>query len=242
MAKRKTRRQKQLEYEEKYQDIPLDYIERLSWMCDKYKLSEKKMDEIIQMKDEMIMGLNYKTIKAVLFEEPEGTPRSRFRIINRENLINAAMTNGQFVHVYSLNAKEDSLFMKRVIEEGELIELNYLLHTPLYVRYETYFKTPSYYDITHKFLAEIGLDRPAIIKPDWDNIGKKYSDMSNQNVWLDDSLVMSGAVDKFYSILPRIEITISFLNMVYNKYQYKSIINRKDYDESYNLKYFNMEE
>lgn len=241
MAKRKNRKEKQLQYEEKYQEIPLDYLERLAWMCDKYKLSEKKMDEIIQTRDEMMQSLIYKNIKIVLYEEPEGTPRSRFRIINRNNLINAAMTNGQFVHVYSLNAKEDSVFMKRILDEGELMEIEYLLHTPCIINYNSYLKTPGYYDTTHTFLAEIGIDRP-LTKPDWDNIGKKYCDMSNGNIWLDDILVISGTVDKFYSILPRIEINISFLNMVYNKYQYKSITGRKDYDESFNLKYFNMEE
>ena len=53
---------------------------------------------------------------------------------------------------------------------------------------------------------------------------------------------MFGTVKKYYSILPRIEININFLNMVYNKYQYNAIVKRKDYDESYALKYFGMEE
>ncbi len=63
--------------------------------------------------------------------------------------------------------------------------------------------------------------------------------MFNANVWLDDTLVIDGAIHRYYSVLPRIEIKIKYLNMVYNKYQYNSITKRTDYDESYNLKYFN---
>ena len=47
--------------------------------------------------------------------------------------------------------------------------------------------------------------------------------MFNHNVWLDDTLVVSGTVNKYYSILPRVEIRLSYLNMLYNKYQYNSI-------------------
>ena len=62
--------------------------------------------------------------------------------------------------------------------------------------------------------------------------------MFNANVWLDDTLVVDGAIHKYYSVLPRIEIRLRYLNMVYNKYQYNSIINRTDYDDAYNLQYF----
>ena len=44
-------------------------------------------------------------------------------------------------------------------------------------------------------------------------------------------------VDKFYSILPRVEIDLSYLNAVYCKQQYQNIISRKDYEENMNLRY-----
>ena len=44
-----------------------------------------------------------------------------------------------------------------------------------------------------------------------DNIGKKYSDMFNSNIWLDDKLVISGTVNKFLSELPRVEIYVRYL-------------------------------
>lgn len=51
-------------------------------------------------------------------------------------------------------------------------------------------------------MAEIGLDLN-IKKPDVDNIEKKYLDMFNQNVWLDDNMCFSGRLTKLYSILFR---------------------------------------
>ena len=62
--------------------------------------------------------------------------------------------------------------------------------------------------------------------------------MFNANVWLDDTLVIDGSVHRFYSILPRVEIQIKYLNMVYNKFQYNSIVNRKDYNPDISLQYF----
>ena len=63
--------------------------------------------------------------------------------------------------------------------------------------------------------------------------------MFNANMWLDDTLVVDGSVHKYYSVLPRIEIQLRYLNMVYNKNQYRNIIEQKGYNEEYDLKYFN---
>lgn len=229
--KRKNRAQKELEYKEKYSHIPVDFNERLSWMYDHYHVTESKQREILNARYMMLRELQYTDITIVLFEEPEGTPRPRFRLVNRTNFVNEALSNGQFVHVYSINAKEDSLYMRRLVDE-ELIQLNNLIYTPCIMQYNIYQKTPSTYNTVSTFLAELGLDRP-IKKPDWDNIGKKYSDMFNHNVWLDDTLVVSGTVNKYYSILPRVEIRLSYLNMLYNKYQYNSIYKQTEQQIQY---------
>ena len=66
--------------------------------------------------------------------------------------------------------------------------------------------------------------------------------MFNRNVWLDDTFVVDGHIHKYYSILPRVEIRLRYLNMVYNKYQYNQITRRKDFDSDIDLNYFNMED
>lgn len=222
--KRKNRKQKEREYFEKYGQIPIDYTERLSWLYDKLNMNEKKEQQFLELRRQLYNYLYYRVYKVVLFEEPEGSPRPRFRLINRENLINEAFTNSSFVHVYSVNAKEDNMYMSRLVEQ-ELYELQSIIYTPCDVEYNTFFKTPSYLNNEFTLAAEIGLQRP-MEKPDWDNIGKKYSDMYNGNVWVDDKCVVSGTVNRFYSVLPRIEINLKYLNCVYNRFQAKSIENK----------------
>lgn len=239
--KRKTRNQKHIEYEEKYGDIPVDYKERLEYLYDKLKISDSQAFDILQKRDMMIQSLYYYDTQIILFEIPEGSPRPRFRIVNRSNLSNMAISNPNFVHVYSLTGKEDNVFMKRLMNQEDFNALDSMICTPCIIDIYMFFKTPSSYNREDTILAEIGLHRP-ITKPDWDNGGKKYSDMFNANVWLDDTLVIDGSVHKYYSILPRVEIRLRYLNMVYNKHQYNSIIKRVDYDDAYNLKYFNRSE
>lgn len=202
-------------------------------MVDKYNLSDNKMDEIIEKRNNAIDNIYFYTCKVVqLFEEPEGSQRPRFRTIQKNNFNHAAIVDKSFVHVYTPNAQDDLNYMRRITEEKELVDLDGLINTPCIVKYDAYYKTPSYFNVTDTFLSEIGIFRPSISKPDWDNIGKKYCDMYNHNIWIDDSLVISGTVNKFYSIKPRIEITLWYMNCVYNKKQYNSIINRKDYDNT----------
>ena len=64
---------------------------------------------------------------------------------------------------------------------------------------------------------------------------KKYADMYNGNIWADDSLVIEASIHKYYSILPRVEIRLSFLNMLYNKAQYKSMAKKLQRDD---IEYF----
>lgn len=228
--KHTNRKTKEIEYQKNYGHIPLDYRERLNYMVDLYGLSEEKMQEIYETKINIQSNIFYYDLNIVsLYEEPEGTGRPRFRIINRKNFHNEAVNNSEFVHVYTLGAKDDFLYMKRMVEE-ELIPLEGLINTPVNIEYYAYFKTPSYYNVNQTFMAEIGLDRPSFKKPDWDNIGKKYCDMYNHNVWLDDVTVIDGAVHKYFSILPRVEIKLRYLNTVYNRHQYTNILKRKDYD------------
>ena len=221
----KKRKQKAEEYENKYSHIPKDYYQRLQWMYDNMKLSDRTVREIFSKRDAMLASLYYNEFFIVLYEEPEGTPRPRFRLINRRNIANAAMSNGSFVQVYSITGADDQKFMKRLINKNDFMQFNQQLCTPLEITYDAFFKTPSGFNKVDTVLAEVGLIRP-LTKPDWDNIGKKYSDMYNSNIWLDDSFVVSGTVNKYYSILPRVEIRLKYLNMVYNRYQYNAIRNR----------------
>ena len=235
--RRKTRKEKHNDYIEKFGQIPIDYRDRLEWLYETLNISDQQASNIIAKRSNMIDTLQYYDTEIILFEIPEGSPRPRFRIVNRSNLSNIAMSNPEFVHVYSLTGKEDNMFMKRLMCEEDFNALDSMICTPCIVDINAFFKTPSSYNKEDIILAEIGLYRP-ITKPDFDNIAKKYSDMFNANIWLDDTLVVDGSVHKYYSVLPRVEIKLRYLNMTYNKYQYNSVVNRVDYNDEYNLQYF----
>lgn len=231
----KTRKEKFIEYQDRYRDIPKDFTERLFFMCDKYNLSQSKMSEIISKRNQLIHSVVYKTLRIILYESPEGSPRPRARLINRYNALDLSKTNSAFIQIYSITGAADNAYMKRLIEENDYLEANQLIYTPCNVTMNCYFETPRNFNVTDIFLAEIGAI-PPIRKPDWDNIGKKYSDMYNSNVWLDDDLVINGTVRKWYSILPRVEIDLEYSNILFNKYQYKQMIRRLP--ETAEIKYF----
>jgi len=230
--RRKSRKEKELEYENKFSMIPRDYNERLKWMYTQYNITPNIEQEIIQKRDRMLSELCYYDFFIVLYEAPEGTPRPRSRIVNRSNLAAAKGQSGPYIQVYSITGAEDQRFMKNLMTQEDFNGYNNLLCTPLNITYNCFFKTPSAFSKVDTYLAEIGMLNP-ITKPDWDNIGKKYSDMYNSNIWLDDSFVVSGTVNKCYSLLPRVEIHLKYLNMLYNKYQYNQVVKRIDGDVNY---------
>lgn len=222
----KSRKQKAKLYESKYSEIPRDYIERLSWMYDKYHITKAKAEEILRAKYNMLSSLYYSDdILVVLYEEPEGSPRPRARYVNKSNLTSYAKSDPGYIQVYSLTGASDRKFMKRLIDDNDLMKLDHLICTPCDVEYNTFSKTPSSYNTINTFLSEVGIIRP-ISKPDFDNMEKKYADMYNGNVWIDDALVQDAAIHKYYSILPRVEIRLKFLNLLYTKYQYEQIVKR----------------
>lgn len=232
----KNKKEKIIEYNEKYSHIPRDYIERLEYLYETLGIDDKKSDEIIRARESFINSTYYKTIRMVFYEIPEYTPRPRARIINRNGIINAVTGNNSFIQVYSITGRQNREYMKMYTEQN-LSELNQLLCTPCDIEYNTYFPTPSYYNKTQIFLAEIGLDRP-ITKPDFDNIEKSYADSFTSNIWIDDIVVVDATFHKYYSILPRVEINLKYSNQLYNIHQYKAMIKRKDFTDEMSVQYF----
>lgn len=231
-----TRKQKHEEYQKKYGHIPIDYRERLEWMVDTYKISPSKMDEILDKRQAVLSNIFYYDYNIIeLLEEPEGASRPRVRVL-RSNYNRLAMSN-QLIHVYVPGASEDHRYMRKLVDT-ELIQLDGLITTPCNIEYNVYLKTPSNTNIVDKFMCEIGLFRPPYSKPDWDNIAKKYCDMFNYNIWMDDSLVIDGSVHKYYSILPRVEIKLRYLNCVYTKNFFNAMIPRSGYSNQ-ELHYLN---
>lgn len=227
------RKQKAEIYQQKYGTIPVDYRDRMRYLLDLYNINEKQAQDILHKRDQILKNLEFVHLKTVcLFEEPEGAKRPRYRVTHR-NFVAAAINDPVFVHVYSPNAAEDHRYMER-LTKNELSYLNSsgIIFTPVVLKYDLFLKTPTSFTKDETILAEAGYIRPPIDKPDWDNGGKKYCDMYNETVFADDSQVISGTVNKYYSILPRVEINMAYLNAMYTKKQAKRVVERKNYDQS----------
>lgn len=231
-----TRAQKQKIYKDKYGAIPIDYRERLEWMVDKYHLSASKMDEILYKRQNVLSNIFYYDYNVLeLLEEPEGASRPRVRVL-KNNFNKLAISDPTMVHIYVPGASDDRSYMRKLIHTADIQSIDNLITTPCDIEYNAYFKTPSNANIVDTFLCEIGLFRPPFCKPDWDNIAKKYCDMFNSNIWIDDTLVIDGTVHKYYSILPRVEIKLRYLNCVYTKGFYNSLMSKKGLD-TYDIHY-----
>ena len=218
--------------------IPKDYQERINWIIDTYKISDAKLKDIIDTKNKMLQQMYYMPeLFVVIYEIPEGSPRPRARFIKSKgnNILANARSNPGFIQVYSITGAADKKFMQEFKTNSDFDFLESLIYTPCSVKYDAYFKTPSIFNSKEKMLAELGMIRP-LSKPDFDNVEKKYSDMYTGNIWVDDSIVIESNFNKYYSELPRMEITLRYMNMLYNKYQYKSVSKRLGLDD---IKFFN---
>ena len=229
-----TRQEEEKQYQERYGEVPVDYEERLRYMIEKYKVSAHTMDQIIAKKRNMEFNMQFFDYKIVELFYPKIKSRPKMRV-TRHNYMDVAKANPGFVHVYTPNAQYDFNSMRRLIGD-ELDALHLFIQTPCTVYINVYEPTPSGFSVIDKFLAEYGLI-PSISDKDYDNYLKNTSDRLNTNLWLDDSLVISGTVNKLYSELPRQEIFIRYLNVIPNKYQYNNVIGRKGYNQEYPVTY-----
>lgn len=207
--KKSTRSQMIKYYKEYYSDIPEDIGDRLLYLSDKLKLSDKDVDKII---DEMerIQSIKEKTICIILWELPMATDRAK-------------SSNGRF---YVGNAKSHSLFMKKKLKELGVDDF-ILTNTKLYI--DMYLPTPNDMNKIDKVLSELKVLTPQTT-PDWDNGGKTYSDMANINLLFDDKIVDKAQVRKFYSCKPRVELVIKYKEEFPCLYQKNKVLKSKQYE------------
>lgn len=187
------------DYEEKYGDITEDYEERINQLLTPIKTDSRR--KILQEEIFRIRNVEWITKKFTIYLLPKATPRPRL---------------GQRGVFYVKGAKDNKKLFKKFINDSDID----IITTPTKFTCKSYFPIPSSMNQIEKVLAEIGLIRP-ISKPDWDNVGKAYCDMLQGLILYDDSLIVEGVSKKYYSMKPRIEITISYM---------------KEHDSGYNRK------
>lgn len=190
------------DYLNEYGEIPNDMCSRIDWLLDNVNLKRQK--KTVTGEIDRILNIKWKHISYTIYLLPKATPRPR---------------SGKSGIFYVKGAKDN----KKIFEDFMKDQTFDIITTPAKFDCTSYFPIPSSMNGVEKICAELGLIRP-ISKPDWDNVAKAYCDMCQGFLLYDDSLIVEGTSRKFYSIKPRIEIRISYMecpDSTYNKNKIK---------------------
>lgn len=188
------------EYLEEYGNVPKDESARFDYMLSEFNLKLKKpqiMDKIYH-----IRNIHWSSLDFVIYLIPTATPRPRFSSVSNTFYVSGAKVNRDIFREFA--------------RKNKLPKIN----TQCKFECVSYLPIPKSMPKVDKVLAELGWIRP-ITKPDWDNLGKTYSDMIQSTLLEDDSLIIEGTSIKYYSLKPRIEIHIEWADEHDCLYNYK---------------------
>ena len=192
-----------LEYEEKYGSIPNDRDERLQFIMSKAKDQDRTFSSVPK-EIERIRKIKWKTIKYVIYLIPKASPRPR-KSMNGHFYVNGAADNKRFF----------KNFYKETLDTP-------IIDTPCKFYCDSYLPIPNDMSLVNQFFLLFGLIRP-LKKPDFDNLAKTYSDMTQGILLFDDALIIEGISRKWYSCKPRIEITFKYMEEYDSEYNRKRI-------------------
>lgn len=210
----KTRQDRLEEYNAKYTDRDYDpdrclraYFEERGWDLEKAtKKAAKKLNRILESRE-------YETIRVVFYEYPMKTDRPR-------------TANG---HTYSPNASANHDYFEKAIKR--VTKAIKLITTPAEIEINAYLEMPAQVKPDEVILFEAkALD--VVVMPDYDNISKCYTDMQKSVTILDDDIFHTGIVHKFYSVLPRVEMRVTYIKCHESDYIFKKLKSRKSVKEA----------
>lgn len=146
--------------------------------------------------------ITWNTVKITINMEPK--PSQRPRLSGYRVYVPGAYKNTAFFHKYVLPTLGDLW-----------------IDTPCKTVSDIYVKTPNSFSKAQKLLAEMKILRPWAHIGDVDNYEKSLFDMLQGNkkrghggIMSDDSLIIESHTNKYYSISPRYEITITYMNKI----------------------------
>ena len=190
-------------YESVYGLLPTNSKELAEYLKQRYGID----DQSLQREIDRINDIRWIEKDFTFFLVPKGTPRPR--------------TGGG--HFYVKGARQMQKIVQREIADGGVIctrieyELEAFLPTPI--------NTMTKQEVV---LAELGHIRP-LVTPDWDNIGKTYTDCLQGFIMLNDNLINPGCVKKYYSIKPRINIHLRYQADFDSNYNRRKILGTTSY-------------
>ena len=202
------------DYHNRFGNIPKDYMERLAYLYRIYPYTREMLNSLLSKVDEL-KEVEWDSVKYIFYMIPRGSHRPKL--------------NPKTFTFYVKDAKN----YKKVFDDfkNEHSDLECVISTPTIIETKVYMETPKNMSLQEKMAAELELIHH-IKAPDWDNLGKTYCDMVQKTLVSDDSIVCKGSVEKFYSILPRIEVTLHYMKSYDCKYNKRLIESRKSFKEN----------
>lgn len=186
------------DYRDKYGDISNDFYERFTEVINDNNIKDKDL-QVIRNEIYRLTNKRWGTLHFIFYLEPSSSPRPR---LNRKF---GNKSKKQFVYVKGAREHKD-IFDEYIDTVGNIP----LIKTPCKLHIETFTKTPTSMSRIEKVLSELKLI-DNISRPDFDNYAKRYADMIQETLIIDDSLVVEATMRKKYSKKPRIEISIEYL-------------------------------
>ena len=174
------------------------------YIREKYKVNQDKVDK---MKDDII-GLDWKKIHLILPIIPKPTPRPRYT------------SKG---HMYVKGAAEHKQFFQAILDEHDIIFTTTKIDIDVYLPIPT-----SSMNSSEILLAQQGFIRP-IGGGDWDNIAKTYCDMMQGVLISNDNIIIEGSLRKWYSIKPKVKISLMYQENFDSKYNKRKVTSSKTY-------------
>ena len=203
-----------LEYNAKFSMIPKDYMERLAYLYNVMPYKKKDMEMLINSIDRL-KNVNWDSVTYIFYMVPRPSHRPRL--------------NPKTFTFYVRDAKNTKDVFDKFKEEHSNMEC--VISTPCTIHTKCYIETPKGMNLREVMAAELELIHH-VNAPDYDNLAKTYTDMVQKTLISNDSIIFSGTSEKFYSILPRIEITIRYMTAYDCKYNKRSVENRKSFKEN----------
>lgn len=196
------------DYIDRYGGIQDDIYSRIAFITNGKNLKTimKKLNEAIKT----INSIRWNTLSFTIYMVPQATPRPR---------------SGHGVFYVKGASANKKFFLKHVKKYLKEKDIN-IIATPVKFYCTAYFPIPRSMSIVEKICAELGYIKP-ISKPDWDNVAKTYCDMIQGSILYDDALIIEGTSEKRYSVKPRIEITVKYMEGYDCKFNERKIKKQK---------------
>ena len=203
-----------MEYHEKFANIPKDYMERLAYLYHAYPYTKADLESLIQ-KINKLSSVYWDSVTYIFYMNPKSSPRPKL--------------NTKTFTFYVKDAKN----FKQLFDDfkDQHSDMECVISTPCIIETKSYIETPAGMTLQEKMAAELELIHH-VNSPDYDNLAKTYTDMVQKTLVSNDSIIFRGVSEKFYSILPRIEVTLKYMTAYDCKYNKKRVEARKSFKEN----------